>query len=210
MKLDVVSLDLDGTLIHPAIFNAVADGLGFGEPLARSYAMYLAGTMSLEDAFHHDYTHLKGRAVADMWRVLERTDAWTPGIREAVAALRAAGMRVILTTDQPRFLSQYTARFGIEEHVCSEAEVVDGVVTGRVEPRFEKWPNLEAWLRRNRVDPARVAHVGNGSNDIPVFARVGYGLAVNAEKEAVVRAARASIPKVEDLQEVARHLLHLP
>jgi len=66
VSLKLVSLDLDGTLIHPAIFNAVADALGFGEPLQWSYQEYVAGRMSLEDAFHHDYKHFVGRSVSEM------------------------------------------------------------------------------------------------------------------------------------------------
>lgn len=205
--LDLVSLDLDGTLVHPAIFNAVADGLGFGDALQKSYEDYLAGRLTLEEAFHHDFAFLKGRRVADMHAVLAASDAWTPGIAEAVGMLHQAGVRVVLTTDQPRFLAEFTRRFGIEEHVCTEAEVVDGVVTGRVEPSFAKWPNLERFLAREGIDPARVAHVGNGPNDVAVFERVGYGVAVNAERPEVGAAADADLGRVEDLTLVARHLL---
>lgn len=208
MRLDVASLDLDGTLIHPAIFNAVADGLGFGEPLTRSYAAYLQGTMTLEDAFFHDYEFFKGRKVADCWHVLERTSAWAPGIAEAVDELHDDGMQVVLTTDQPRFLAEFTKRFGVDALVCSDATVEDGVV-GDVRPAFEKWPNLKRWLDLEGVDPAHVAHVGNGKNDVPVFRSVGYGLAVNAESSLVIAAAKASLGRVADFREVSEHLTGL-
>ena len=205
--LRLVSLDLDGTLIHPAIFNVVADGLGFGEPLQRSYELYVKGEMSLEDAFHHDYRHFVGREVAAMHEVLRASRAWTPGIAEAVARLRAAGLKVVVTTDQPRFLAETTRWFGVEDVVCSEAEVRHGRVTGVVQPSFEKWPNLERHLKAWRIDPAEVAHVGNGTNDIPVFERVGFSVGVNALSPRVYEAARASVPEVRDFGEVADVLL---
>lgn len=208
MRLEVVSLDLDGTLIHPAIFNAVADELGFGEPLRRSYDAYVAGTMTLEEAFWHDYGHFKGRKVDEMERALLKTRAWTPGIAAAVDELHGDGMTVVLTTDQPRFLAQFTKRFGVDALVCSDADVKDGVV-GECRPAFEKWPNLKGWLDVEGIDPGNVAHVGNGANDVPVFRKVGYGLAVNAEKDEVVAAARASIPRVKDFREVSGHITGL-
>ncbi|HVM44527.1 MAG TPA: HAD-IB family phosphatase [Candidatus Thermoplasmatota archaeon] len=203
MSLKLVSLDLDGTLIHPAIFNAVADALGFGEPLQWSYQEYVAGRMSLEDAFHHDYKHFVGRSVSEMRDVLRRTNAWTPGIASAVERLRDAGLRVIVTTDQPRFLAEATREFGVDDVVCSEAEVRHDRVTGAVFPSFAKWPNLERHLRARRVDAADVVHVGNGTNDIPVFEEVGRSVAVNALHPSVEAAATWRIERVRDLNEVA-------
>ncbi|HEX2021223.1 MAG TPA: HAD-IB family phosphatase [Candidatus Thermoplasmatota archaeon] len=209
MPLRVVSFDLDGTLIHPAIFNAVADGLGFGEPLQWSYEEYVAGRMSLEDAFRHDYRHFVGRRVEDMHRALRATDAWTPGIAPAVERLRRAGLRVIVTTDQPRFLAETTRWFGVEEVVCTDAEVRDGVVTGDVRPAFDKWANLARWLDGAGVEARDVAHVGNGTNDLPVFARVGVSLAVNPLHPSVVAGAQASIERMQTLEQAADLLLAL-
>lgn len=207
MPLKLVSLDLDGTLIHPAIFNAVADAMGFGEPLQWSYREYVAGRMSLEDAFHHDYKHFVGREVSQMRAVLATTSAWTPGIREAVARLHDAGMGVVVTTDQPRFLAEATRDLGVDDLVCSEAEVRHDRVTGAVRPEFAKWPNLERYLRARGIAPADVVHVGNGTNDIPVFERVGRSVAVNALHPSVNAAATASIERVGDLGEVADVIL---
>jgi phosphoserine phosphatase len=208
MPLRLVSLDLDGTLIHPAIFNVVADAMGFGEPLRWSYEEYVAGRMSLEDAFHHDHKHFVGRNVPEMRAALRASAAWTPGIARAVERLHEAGLRVVVTTDQPRFLAEATRDlFGVDDLVCSEAEVRHDRVTGVVHPAFEKWPNLERHLRARGIPGADVAHVGNGTNDIPVFERVGLSIAVNALHPSVDAAAAASIARVADFGEVADILL---
>lgn len=207
MPLRLVSLDLDGTLIHPAIFNVVADALGFGEPLQHSYREYVAGRMSLEDAFHHDYKYLVGREVAAMHEVLRASKDWTPGIPDAVARLKDAGLRVVVTTDQPRFLAETTKWWGVEDVVCTEAEVRHGRVTGEVHPSFAKWPNLERHLKARRIDPAEVVHVGNGTNDIPVFEKVGFSVGVRALSPTVYAAAKASVPDMRDLNEVADVIL---
>ena len=205
--LRLVSLDLDGTLIHPAIFNVVADGLGFGEPLQRSYEAYVKGEMGLEEAFHHDYRHFVGREVAAMHAVLRDSKAWTPGIADAVARLKDAGLKVVVTTDQPRFLAETTKWFGVDDVVCTEAEVRHGRATADVRPSFAKWPNLERHLKAWRIDPKDVAHVGNGTNDIPVFEKVGFSVGVRALSPSVDAAAEASVPDMADLGEVADVLL---
>src|SRR5688572_6691239 len=83
-SLRVVSLDLDGTLIHPAAFNAAADGLGFGEKLRPTYKAYIEGRISLEEAFRLDIAHFAGLPADRVRSALRKSAAWTPGIREAV------------------------------------------------------------------------------------------------------------------------------
>lgn len=207
MTLRLVSLDLDGTLIHPAIFNVVADRMGFGAPLERSYQAYLAGEMSLEEAFRHDYKFFIGRSVDEMSDILEDTDAWTPNLHHAVHRLKDAGMRVVVTTDQPRFLAENVQRYGIDEVICSEASIHHGRVTNNVVPQFEKWPNLERHLKAWNVKPTEVVHVGNGTNDIPVFEKVGYAIAVNAHDPRVSEAANATIAQLTDMNQVADLIL---
>lgn len=201
--LRLVSLDLDGTLIHPAIFNVVADAMGFGAPLQRSYEAYVKGEMSLEEAFHHDYGFFVGREVAAMHAVLRESRDWTPGIPEAVARMKDAGLKVVVTTDQPRFLAETTKWFGVDDVVCTEAEVRHGRATADVRPSFDKWANLERHLKAWRIHPKEVAHVGNGTNDIPVFEKVGFSVGVRALSPSVYAAAKASVPDMRELGEVA-------
>ncbi|MHB8605981.1 MAG: HAD family hydrolase [Thermoplasmatota archaeon] len=205
--LDVISLDLDGTLIHPAIFNVVADALGFGEPLRRTFEAYKAGKMTIPECFVADYKHFVGRSVDEMHEALARSRKWTDDIDAAVERFQELGIRVIVTTDQPSFLADFTREFGVDDVVCSPAEVVDGVVTAKVEPRYEKWPNLSAWLTNEKVSPTRVAHVGNGGNDIPVFQHVGASVAVNPERDAVGRAAQHTVAPLHSMLQVADVLL---
>ncbi|HVL48381.1 MAG TPA: haloacid dehalogenase-like hydrolase [Candidatus Thermoplasmatota archaeon] len=201
--LALVSFDLDGTLVHPAIFNVVADALGFGAPLLESYRRYVAGEMTLEEAFHHDFAYFVGREVAPMREALAKSDAWTPGIVGAVERLHEAGLGVIVTTDQPRFLAEHTLDFGVDHVVCTDAAVRHGRVTADAHPAFDKWANLARYLAAKRIDPARVVHVGNGTNDIPVFERVGWAVAVSWLAPVVRERADAGIEKPLDLGEVA-------
>lgn len=203
MPLRLVSLDLDGTLIHPAIFNAVADPLGFGDKLEETTRLYFEGKMSADETFVRDYMHFVGRRVDEMHDVLRASDRWTPGIREAIERLHERGARVAVTTDQPDFLARVTKElFGVDDLVCTPAEVVNGRVAGKYDLQHDKWANLQRLLKARGIEPRDVAHVGNGSNDVPVFRQVGFSVAVNPMSETVRSAARAVVDPLEDFTQV--------
>lgn len=204
----VASFDLDGTLIHPAAFNAVAEPLGFADKLEWTTRAYFEGRMTAEETFHVDYKHFVGRGVAEMAAALARSPRWTPGIAEAVAQLHEAGLRVVLTTDQPDFLADVTRDlFGVDALACTPAEVRHGRVTGSYDYQGDKWANLSRLLRAWRVAPADVAHVGNGGNDVPVFRQVGWSAAVFAMNDEVRKAATVDLGAPEDLREVVDAML---
>lgn len=208
MKLRVASFDLDGTLIHPAIFNAVAEPLGFGDKLEETTRAYFEGRMTAEETFHVDYRHFVGRPVEEMRNVLRRSDRWTPGIREAVEKLHTAGAKVVVTTDQPDFLADATRElFGVDALACTPADVRHGRVAGTYDYRGEKWDNLARLLKAWRVEPREVAHAGNGSNDVPIFQRVGRGIAVFAMSEAVRSGAHVDLGEPASMVQVADAML---
>lgn len=208
MPLKLASLDLDGTLIHPAIFNAVAEPLGFGDKLEETTRLYFEGKLTAQETFVADYKHFVGRRVDEMHDVLRRSDKWTPGIREGVARLHAAGIRVAVTTDQPDFLVRITQElFGVDDLVCTPAEVRHGRVAGPYDLQHDKWANLQRLLKARGLDASHVAHVGNGSNDVPVFRHVGYSVAVDPMSDAVRASASAAVDPLSHFEQVVDLLL---
>lgn len=206
--LRLVSFDLDGTLIHPAIFNAVADPMGFGDKLEETTRAYFEGRMSADETFRADYKHFVGREVVEMHAVLRESAAWTPRILQAIDMLHDAGLRVAVTTDQPDFLVKITQElFGVDDLVCSPADVLHGRVAGAYDLRDDKWANLQRLLKARGIAPNEVAHVGNGSNDVPIFQRAAFGLAVWPMNDAVRKGAHAVIEKPSDMVQIADVIL---
>lgn len=206
MKL--VSFDLDGTLIHPAIFNAVADPLGFGDKLEETTRLYFEGKMSADETFHADYKHFVGREIAPMHDALRKSDRWTPGLKDAIARLHAEGMRVVVTTDQPDWLASMTQElFGVDALVCSHGDTKHGRVAGGYVLEHDKWANLARHLKAMRIDAKDACHVGNGRNDVPVFRQVGWSLAVWPMHDDVRRGAAESIEKPRDANEMVDRIV---
>ncbi len=208
VALKLVSFDLDGTLIHPAIFNAVADALGFGEKLEETTRAYFEGRMSADETFHADYKHFVGREVAPMREALRASDRWTPGLAEAIGRLHDAGLHVVVTTDQPDWLAAATQElFGVDGLVCSHGDLRHGRVAGTYRLEHDKWANLERYLSARGVAPSEACHVGNGRNDVPVFRRVGWSLAVWPMHDDVRRGAAETLEKPRDADEIVERIL---
>src|SRR5688572_31462482 len=100
MRYDLVTLDLDGTLIpNDTVFAAVLRDQGRGEDVRASDARYEKGDITLEECFWEQWAWIQPLTLADIHRGLRKA-TWLPGIAEGVARLRKEGMRIALLTDQ--------------------------------------------------------------------------------------------------------------
>lgn len=201
---DLVTLDLDGTLIpHDTVFAAVLRDQGRGADVAASDARYERGETTLEQCFWQQWAWIQPLALADIHRGLRKA-TWLPGIADGVRRLKDAGIRVALLTDQPSTFTDFLGRWGLTDAICSPVTVKDGKQVA-IDARFDKLANLRRRLAEWGVPESRVCHVGNGVNDIPVFRAVGGSVAVFGNPQAKA-AAKAHVPaptRLDDLLDAA-------
>ena len=196
-KWDLVTLDLDGTLIpHDTVFAAVLRDQGRGADVAASDARYEAGAITLEECFWEQWAWIQPLALADIHRGLRKA-TWLPGIGDGVRRLKDAGVRVALLTDQPSTFTDFLGRWGLTDAICSQVTVKEGRQVA-IDASFDKLANLRRRLAAWGIPESRVCHVGNGVNDIPVFRAVGGSVAVfgNAQVKA---AAKRHVPEPRSL-----------
>lgn len=106
------------------------------------------------------------------------SDVVKPHSREAVQALKAAGIRktVMLTGDRRQVAEKVAADLGVDE-VCSELLPADKVE--KVEELIQK-----------KSEKEKLAFVGDGINDAPVLSRADIGIAMGAMgSDAAIEAA---------------------
>lgn len=203
-RFRLCTLDLDGTLLATTCFATVAEAIGKGAEVRRLDALYFAGKQPLAENFHAELALLDGMPVAEAKAALRR-GPWMRHIPEGVAALRALGLQVGLLTDQPRFLAE-EAEPTLDPLLCSEGGTRDGRIHAPgVDYREDKAAQLKAWAKEHGMALEEVVHVGNGSNDVPVFERVGLAVAVNAPPE-VARRADVAVEQADSLEAIARLL----
>lgn len=204
-----VLFDLDGTLTDPkpgitaCIRHALA-GLGrtppdaddllwcIGPPLGQSFATLLD---TVDDT-------LIARGLA-LYR--ERfgavglfENAVYPGIAEAVAAVRAAGIATYVATSKPHvYATRIVAHFGLDP-------LFDGVYGSELDgARVEKGDLIAHALAEQRLDPARVVMIGDRQHDAIGARRCGvrvigvtWGYGTEAELRAHGAEAIADAPTV--------------
>lgn len=200
MTWDLVTLDLDGTLIpHDTVFAAVLRDQGRGADVAASDARYLSGAMTLEACFWEQWAWIQPLTLADIHRGLRKA-TWLPGIAEGVRRLKDAGIPVALLTDQPSTFTDFLGRWGLTDAICSPVTVKDGKQVA-IEARFDKLANLRQRAAASGIALERICHVGNGRNDIAVFQAVGGSVAV-FDDAMVQAAARKHVAAPRDLNAV--------
>lgn len=205
-RLELVSYDLDGTLIEGTAFLLVARHFGFEEEVLHHDARFRAGEITLEECFGIEFGRLEGRSLQEVETALEQ-GSWFPGIREGVEMLHDAGLRTTVLTDNPDFIGRFVKRFGIRDIIASPAEVVGDKITGKVQPRFDKWASLREHLEKEGIAPERVAHIGNDINDVEVWKRVGLGVCVEPTSKQVAQGALIVISKINDHKEIAKRVI---
>lgn len=204
-RYDLVTLDLDGTLLpNDTAFATILRGNGHGALAEESDRRYFAGEVTLEECFWEQWAVVQKLSLADLHRAL-RQAAWLPGIAEGVAQLKQAGCRVALLTDQPSTATDFLGRWGLTDAICSPVTVKDGKQV-TIDARFDKLANLRRQLAAWDIPESRVAHVGNGVNDVPVFGAVAGSLAVFAP-EAVRAKAKSSLAAPKNLPQIVQQLL---
>ncbi len=129
-----------------------------------------------------------------------------PGMRKVIEAHRAAGDQTYLVTAAPRELAQGIAAYlGMDGALGSEAELVDGVYTGRMLGSVLHGPaKLEAARRLTTdlgIDLRDCSAYSDSVNDRPLLEGVGHPVAVNPDHNLRRLAAERGWP----IHEFRRH-----
>lgn len=202
-----MTLDLDGTLLpRDTTFAAILRDHGKAAEVESSDREYVEGRLSLEDCFWQQWAWVQPLTLADLHRSLRKA-RWLAGIAEGVARIRAAGLRACVLTDQPSTCTDFLGRWGLTEAICSPVMVKDGKQVS-IDGRFDKLANLRRRLAEWGIPEWRVCHVGNGTNDIPVFQAVGGSVAVFDDAR-VRSAAQAWVPSPASLGDLVDAVLAL-
>ncbi len=190
----LVTVDIDGTLTTLHGWLALARRFG-REAEYRSLMGRIRHGLAGEDETLVGLLRLvEGESLADVEAVLAATPKLA-GIPEGVRRLHAEGLGVALLTHNPPYITGWYRRFaGFDDAAGLTGRQPVGVRIGAPEGiRADKPGGLADLCTRAGVRPAEVVHVGDAPPDAEIFARVGFGIAVNADRPSVERAADRSL-----------------
>ncbi|NWF97235.1 MAG: HAD-IB family phosphatase [Candidatus Thorarchaeota archaeon] len=213
MSIQLVVFDVDGTLTcHNSIWWRLHQAFGTETEGRRFYDMFFSGDISYQQWADFDAALWKGRSVREVMEVVRATEL-VPGAVEAIRELKANGIKVAILSGGIDLLADDVARrVGIEYVLTNRLQHVDGVLTGRVEVGVgwgEKVQEIKQVANHFGIPLDRTAFVGDGKNDLSVFAVVPLSIAFRPETPEVARAATVSV-EGDDLRGILPYLLKSP
>jgi HAD superfamily hydrolase (TIGR01490 family) len=180
----------------------------FRERNAEMLRRYTAGTVTPVEFCNFYAATLAGRTLQDWrpWCARLLAERVRPRIcadaRALLARHRAAGETIVLTTATNRVITEAIARdLGVDHHIATEVEVVDGRCTGRtsgvLNMRTGKVERLRSWLAERGLDEAALkaaTFYSDSINDMPLLGVVGRPVAVDPDDRLHAAALRHRWP----------------
>lgn len=178
--------DMDSTMIGQECIDELADMAGVGPKVAAITARAMNGELDFEAALNERVGLLAGLPESVIAQVLAERITYTPGGRELIATMKAAGGHAALVSGGfTAFTSAVAAHLGFDEHRANTLLAEDGHLTGKVAlpilGRQAKIDALHDITARLGIAPADVIAVGDGANDLGMLGLAGAGVALHAK-----------------------------
>ena len=162
--------------------------------------------MSAKEHLDNQYKLLSGKELDEVIREVSKVGV-IDDVRETVTKLQGHGLGVILLTDNPDFLCTYLVeRFGFNGYVASKVAVKEGRIGEEVQSLPDKRDGLRKYCSWLSISVKKCIHVGDWTNDVPVFRIVGHSIALNSKSDKAKRTASIAMD-TNSLLDVYHYLL---
>ena len=197
----LAAFDMDSTLINIECIDEIAAAAGKKAEVAAITEAAMRGEIAdFKDSLRRRLALLKGVPEAALDDVLKTRLQFNPGARELCAALKAAGLKLLLVSGGFTHFTRFVAaELGMDFVRSNELEISGGALTGGLVMQAwgeicdgeEKRRMLLACCAEIGCTPAQAIAVGDGANDLPMMAAAGLSVAFHAK------------PKVREQAQVA-------
>lgn len=196
--LRLAAFDMDSTLITIECVDEIADYVGRKAEVAAITEAAMRGEITdYDESLRRRVALLEGLPVSTLQQVWDERVQLTPGAETLVAALKAAGLKILLVSGGFTFFThRLRERLGIDFTHSNELEVADGRLTGKLVGTIVNAEGKRAAFERICTqigcEPWQGIAVGDGANDLRMMDAAGVSVAYHA-KPAVRAQARFGI-----------------
>ena len=192
--LDNTLLDGDSDYLWGCFLaeHGIVDAEAYESENQRFYDQYLEGSLDIHEFLRFQLkplaTHKRARLEA--WReqyLVEKIDPiLLPRARALLEKHRAQGDQLLIITATNRFITELIAkRYGVEQLLATEPEIVAGEYTGAVSgtPCFQtgKVEQLHNWLEKENQTLDGSWFYSDSHNDLPLLEQVEHPVAVDPD-----------------------------
>lgn len=191
-------MDVDSTLIQQEVIELLAAHAGREAEVAEVTAAAMRGELDFADSLRRRVETLAGLP-ATVFEDVRRAVHFSPGAQRLVTELHARNWVVgVVSGGFLEVVGPLAQELKIDHAHANVLEVRGGLLTGAlaapIVDRAEKANQLRAWAAAHDIPIARTVAVGDGANDLDMFAAAGAGIAFNA-KPALRQVADAVIDR---------------
>ena len=179
----LAAFDMDSTLINIECVDEIADAAGRKAEVAAITEAAMRGDITdYKESLRQRVALLKGVTVAHMEEVYTQRLQLNPGAEKLVAALQAAGLKVLLVSGGFTFFTdRIKARLGLDFARSNVLEVEAGPTCGTLTGRMvdQAWGDICDGAEKRRtllevaslmgITPAQCMAIGDGANDLPMM-----------------------------------------
>jgi phosphoserine phosphatase len=208
MKLCV--FDFDSTLMDGETIDFFAEELGIGERVAAITERAMNGELDFFESLQERVGLLKGLEYSKV-EAISHNLPYMPGAKETIAELKKAGLSVVCFSGGFRTATSYAkdilgfdADFSNALHVREDGRL-SGLVGGDMMFNYSKGDMLVRLQSLMGISEEETMVVGDGANDLSMFAHAGTRVAFCA-KEVLKKEANIIIEN-KDLTEILTRLM---
>jgi phosphoserine phosphatase len=179
----VVAMDMDSTLITIECIDEIADFKGIKPEVAAITASAMRGEIDFAQSLTRRVALLAGLPAADLASVYDERLRISPGADHMLAAFKAAGAVTALVSGGFTFFTdRLKARLGLDFTLANRFEVDGDRLTGRIEGDIvDAQAKARAIRDLHARHPGLAVVIGDGANDLPMFAEADVSVAYRAK-----------------------------
>ncbi len=200
----LIVMDVDSTLIQNEVIELLARHAGCLDEVARVTDEAMRGEIDFAESLVRRVALLEGLS-EEVFEKVAKEVVLTPGARTLVRTLKRLDYRfAIVSGGFTQITDSLVADLGIDYSAANTLEVVDGKLTGRVVGEIVDRPGkaraLERFAAAAGIPLSQTVAIGDGANDLDMFASAGLGIAFNAKP--IVRQAADTAVNVPYLDSI--------
>ncbi|MEO8976069.1 MAG: phosphoserine phosphatase SerB [Casimicrobiaceae bacterium] len=195
-RVRAVVMDMDSTLITIECVDEIAEAQGIKAQVAAITERSMRGEIDFADSLRSRVALLAGVHVEALEAIYNDRLRLTPGATAMLDALHAQGTRTLLLSGGFTFFTdRLRARLKLSMALSNTLEVVDARLTGKLTGDMidaeAKAREVRTAAEAAHVDGGLVIAIGDGANDLPMFAAADVSIAWRAKPVVRARATHA-------------------
>jgi phosphoserine phosphatase len=191
-RVRLVAMDMDSTLITIECIDEIADTLGIKTEVAAITEAAMRGEVNFRESLTRRVALLAGVDVSTLEQVYAERLRLSPGAARMLAVFKTVNAKTLLVSGGFTFFTdRLKKRLDLDYAVANTLEILYGSLTGRIFGDIVDADVKAATVRKLRDtltdDDGLVVGIGDGANDLPMFAQADISIAYHAKP--IVRSA---------------------